>query len=349
MPDEQYYSERGEQGRRWGAILLVAGVVWLVFELTSRGSLFGMGLGFVERSRPIAPQTFTVERVVVSGVNDDIELVGTDGEEVLVEGTIHGFGWNGGSAQSALDQIDVVVEQRGRTLNVEVRRPRTLTAFIGRAPYVELRLALPPGLRIEASTVSGDLALAEVEADGKLSTVSGTIVADQTRGDLTVSTTSGEIELADHSGPLALNSISGDMTASGEIERPRVETVSGDVELAGVSGPAEVSSISGSILIDDARAARLKLESTSGDIEVAGGLLAGEASTITNISGDVTVALDNPRDLRLEVSTISGDLESDLDLRDLVSERRRLAGVVGDGSASLIISTTSGDVSVQEP
>ena len=45
---------------------------------------------------------------------------------------------------------------------------------------------------------------------------------------------------------------------------------------------------------------------------------------------------------------MSGDLESDLQLQGVEQERRRLSGSLGDGEASLTISSTSGDISVSE-
>lgn len=345
MPDEPFY-RRGEQARRWGAMLLLVGVVWLVFALSARGSLFGLGIGFVERSQQIPAQTFAVERVVVNGMNDDVEIVGWGGEGIKVEGTEHGYGWNGDAATAALERLEVVVEQRGDTLTVEVRRPGGINSVIGRSSYAELRISLPEGAQAEASVVSGNLSFGELRSDLTLSTVSGEIAGADSEGSLSINTTSGDVELRDHRGALAVESVSGDIQAEGAIERPQVKTVSGDVSLNGVSGPVALSTISGELEVQDARDAQLTLESTSGDIEF-GGVLGGGASRISNISGDVSLQLEDAADLLLEATTTSGDLSADLPLRDLVQERRRLSGQLGDGAAALSISTTSGDVEVE--
>lgn len=344
--NEAYY-RRGERARRWGAILLVVGVVWLVFELTSRGSLFGFGFGFVERSEAGAPRQFTAAAVQVSGVSDTIELVGWSQETIQVEVTRHGFGWNDGAARQALDRLDVAVEQRGDTVVVEVRR-NGIGRFFGRAPYAELRVMVPAGARYQAALVGGDMTLAGLRGDGQLSTVSGAIHAEDTVGALRVSTTSGDVALVNHAGPLAADSVSGDIAASGAIERPQVSTVSGDVELEGASGLLDLRTISGEIRVRDASDASLRLESTSGGIGFAGAL-GGANSQIGSISGDVRIELAAPDNLRLELSTTSGDLRSDLRLRDLTEGRRSLRGRLGDGSALLTVTTTSGDVEVGAP
>ncbi len=154
-PDEAYY--RGGQVRRWGVLLLLVGVVWLVFELTSRGSLFGLGLGFVQRSADTPAQSFAAARLVVRGAADNIVLERAPAASVTVASTRHGFGWSADAARAALDRLDVQITQSGDTLTVEVRRAGGISGFIGRAPYVDLAIGVPDGLALDVQTVSGDL------------------------------------------------------------------------------------------------------------------------------------------------------------------------------------------------
>jgi hypothetical protein len=346
VPDEPFY-RRGEQARRWGALLVLVGVVWLVFSITVQGPLGGFGFGIVERTVDIPAQSFAVERVVINGLADTIELLPASGDEVRLEGVRHGFGWNGGAADAALEQLEVAVSASGNTLTIEVRRPGFPgPASFGRAPFAELRLAIPAETSVEASLVSGDLTASEVRADLSLTTVSGDVQIEETVGNLRLRSTSGDIEVSEHRGAFDVETVSGDVEAGGELENPRVETVSGDVELEGVSGAAELHSISGNLAVLEARDASLQVESTSGDVVFAGSLAAGASSRISNISGDVEVEVADPADLRLELSTTSGDIDSDLELRDVERERRRLSGVLGDGDSALTVSTTSGDVRV---
>lgn len=347
LPDEPHYREpgRAEQSRRWGSILLVLGVVWLVFTIGSRGSLFDLGM--VERSAALPAQSFTASRVVVTGFNDDIALVGWGEDEIQLEGERFGFGLNGGTAEEALEGVEVVATQSGDTLTIEVRRPSSLGRIIGRGPYADLRISLPAGVAVEARTASGELSAEGLRADLTLATVSGTIETEGTAGSLAVTTTSGDADLTDHRGPLTVSTTSGQIEASGDLADPRVETVSGDVRLDGVRGEVRVSSISGAITVDDARAAALSLESTSGDISVAGALAADSASSISNISGDVRLSLPADAGLQLDASTISGDLSADLDTPDLDEGERRLRARLGDGAAELSIATTSGDVVIE--
>lgn len=340
VPDEPYY-RRGDQARRWGGILLLAGLVWLVFSISSRAAL--PTAGFVERTAPLDAQSFAAERVVVTGVADRVEFVGWNQDEVQVEGVKHAFGWNGSAADDALDQLDVQITSRGDTLVIEVKRP--LGTVIGRAPYAELRVALPAGVSAQASVVSGDLSADEVRGDLNLTTVSGNMSVGDTRGALTLSTTSGDVEVRDHDGAVTAESVSGDVRLEGDLASPSVRTVSGEARLDGASGNVVLSSISGQLSLAGTGLAGLDLESTSGDIEARVDLVEGATGSISNISGDVDLRLPEDARLDLDVTTASGELKSEL--RGIEADRRSMRGALGGGGPSLTVSTTSGDVEVR--
>lgn len=340
LPDEPYY-RRGEQARRWGGVLVLIGLVWLVFALGLRAPLFGVGLA--ERTETAQASAPLASRVVIVGGPDNVEIVGWDAQGVQVDAVKYGFGLTAGAAGDALEQLEVDFRPEGDTLYVEVRRP--LGTVIGRAPYADLRVSLPSGATAEARVVSGDIAASDVAADLTLSTVSGDLRVDDMRGSLTASATSGDLEVSDHSGPVSAETVSGDVRLEGELASPSVKTVSGDASLDGAAGRVELSSISGSLRVEGAALEALNVESTSGDIEARVGLARGAAGSISNISGDVEVRLSGRPDVRIEASTGSGELDAELDGLD--EDGRSLRGTLGDGGAALTISTTSGDIEVR--
>ncbi len=341
VPDEAYY-QRGEQARRWGGILLLIGVVWLVFTLTAHGSFFG--LGFVERSAALPPQSFTATRVVITGANDNVTLVGGTGQRVQVEVIRHGFGWNADKAMHALEQLTVVTTERDATLTIELQRPAF--SWLDRVPYAELHLTLPAGVSAEAQVTSGDLTVATVTGDLRLATVSGRLEAKDTTGSLSANTSSGELTVQRHTGPLRAESVSGAMRLDGASTNPSVKTVSGDVHLTGASGTVTLSSISGNLRLTSAAPTTLNIESTSGDIAADVALVERSTSRISNISGDVRLTLADATNLALDVTTTSGGIQTDLG-RESSKERRSFTATRGGGSTSLTISTTSGDVVVR--
>ena len=344
-PAEPFYRRR-EQARRWGMLLLLIGIVWLVFELTARSSVFGIRISLAERSDTLPPRSFVASAVRINGVNDDIELVPGPGEIITVEATRHAGGWNGNAAAAALQRLEVVTEVQGDTLVIDLRPGNRLTGAFGRAPSVSLRVAVPANTRIEAAVVSGDIAVTGVRGDLSLRTLSGDVRAEGVSGDLRVSSTSGDVRIRDHRGPLAAETTSGKISASGTISGARLSTVSGDIELEGGSDDLTARTISGAIAVRTGARVHLTLDSTSGDIVFEGPLAPNSASVINTISGNVRMGLTDLADLRLEVSTTSGELSSDLPLADHAPERRRLSAVIGPGTANLTITTTSGDVEI---
>ncbi|EFO81510.1 hypothetical protein OSCT_0654 [Oscillochloris trichoides DG-6] len=318
MPDEPFYHRA--QSRRWGGLLLLLGLVWLVFELTSRSAIFAFAL--VEEQVTTPPQSFSVTRVVVRGLDDHVTLSHADGDQVTLTALRHGFGWNSNAARSALQRIDLQVEQQGTTLHVDVQHLGGIPILFGRTPYADVQLAIPTGTSLDVETVSGEVRGEGLRATGSLGTVSGPLVLVDTAGDLGINTTSGDVQIRDAGAGL------------------RIKTVSGDVRITGASGALWVESISGNLDLDAEQAAVLVLDTTSGDIR-ASGVLSGE---INSISGDVTLTLPAASDLNLYVTTTSGEIEYDLPLRDVQQDRRSLRGVLGNGQAQLKVTTTSGDV-----
>ncbi|RRR68181.1 MAG: hypothetical protein EI684_17880 [Candidatus Viridilinea halotolerans] len=348
LPDETYY-RRGEGARRWGSLLLVVGLIWLVFEVMTRGSFLGIGLGFVERSATLPEARYRAERVVVSGLHDRIELVRGSGAEVVLEVTRRGYGWNGASAEHALDGLVPVVTEQDGVLAVEVSRPTTVGAFLGRRPMADLRLRIPEGVAVEAHLTSGDIVVRNVQSDLQLHNISGMISTQGTIGSLTVHNTSGKTEVRDHRGPFAAENMSGTVEAEGRLEAPQVRTVSGSIRLDGANGAVDVRSISGSVELKDARNAQLTLDTTSGTIEAIVALAPAMEHSITTISGGVQLHLLPADDLRLVATTISGDISSNLRFDERNEERRQLSGTIGRGSTQLTVATTSGSIHIDGP
>ncbi|MFN3374399.1 MAG: DUF4097 family beta strand repeat-containing protein, partial [Chloroflexus sp.] len=302
--------ERHTGRRLLGIALILGGLGWLLFELLSRGTIAGIDLNLArsDSAQTIPAQRFTVARVEVSGMNDQVIVNGTTGEEVIVSGSRLGFGWAANAAADAAAQIDVHIEQRGDTLYINVHHQPWVPWSFGRNPYARLELALPPDVTFNISLVSGDVTLRQTAASGTISTMSGDIVADGARGQLTINTTSGDLDLRDYRGLLRVTTVSGDLTATGQLDDVIVQTTGGDVTLRGALGTIQITTVSGDVEIDTAEAVRLAVETTNGTISFAG-RLANEPQRLSTISGDITITLLAPVDVSLSLATVSGRID----------------------------------------
>jgi len=151
--------------------------------------------------------------------------------------------------------------------------------------------------------------LAGIEQDASVSTVSGTLITDGTRGRLSANTVSGEIVVRDHRGDLKLNSVSGELAASGELTLVQANTVSGDLTLDVTSGTSSI--------------------------------------TATTVSGDVTVRLPQGHGVRISAQTAAGRVVVDgQERKDGSFGHTKVEMTTGDGTCFVSSSTVSGHLTV---
>ncbi len=127
-----------------------------------------------------------------------------------------------------------------------------------------------------------------------------------------------------------LASVSGDIQVSGVLGQVHAESVSGDVAVKDVSGLVNASSVSGDV---DAEIRRIE---GVGDMK------------FSSVSGDVHVRAPNDADATVEMSSLSGSLDTNFPIE--IQEKqagpgRSARGTLGTGSSTLRLSTVSGDVS----
>jgi hypothetical protein len=162
-----------------------------------------------------------------------------------------------------------------------------------------------------------------------IETVSGEVEADGLRGDQRYQTTSGDTVLRGVSGRVAIEAVSGDVNivATGTVD-VALRTVSGDIELRAATIEA------------------LSAATTNGDISVAGGFRGAGPFAIETVTGDGRLAAAG--DLRVEMTTLSGDLRSKTDSR-IEGGRGHRSMVIGRGGPLLTFRSMSGDLAVEEP
>ena len=174
--------------------------------------------------------------------------------------------------------------------------------------------------------------------------------------------TSGDLEIPTvKAKTLKLVSTSGDISAAAEAETADAGSTSGDIKLrmAGRTESVSAGSTSGSISVEAEKAGNIRAGSTSGGISIAaeeaGTVTAGstsggiyvslrktEKAEISSTSGSVTAALPEEPGFTAKVHTVSGSVSCDLEAR-----RDGDRYIRGDGSVSVSIGTTSGNVRIQ--
>jgi hypothetical protein len=201
----------------------------------------------------------------------------------------------------------------GHEVRVEV--PRRSGSFLGRDPRLRVSVVAPEGSALSFATASADVTCSGQLGEVRGKTASGDVVVPLAAS-VRVETASGDLRIGDVEGGAELRSASGNV---------RVGTVGGTLDASVVSGDLRVE------------AAPLGGAATavSGDIEL-GSVREGSLS-LRSVSGDVTVGVVAGSRVHVDVSTVSGDLKSEIDLSG--------SGTDGDGPLLDVRgNTVSGDL-----
>jgi DUF4097 and DUF4098 domain-containing protein YvlB len=152
------------------------------------------------------------------------------------------------------------------------------------------------------------------------------VYVDGLNGDQRYRTVSGDMHLRRVHGPIAVDAVSGDVDIIADGPSTIVaRTVSGDLALrAGTLGS-------------------LRAITTSGDLKIAGDFDGEGPFGLETVSG--TAILAPAGDLRIDVSTITGDVRSDVESR-IEGSRGLRSVIIGSGTPTLTFRSTSGDLRV---
>jgi hypothetical protein len=191
---------------------------------------------------------------------------------------------------------DTLVELRsagdGHELVIEV--PKRTGSFFGREPRIRVEVTAP-----HASSLGFATASADVTATGRFTTVRGKTAS----GDVTV-TEAEDVRLESASGDVRVDEVRGEAS---------LKSVSGDVKAGRVGGPLDASVVSGDLRVGSAERGG-SANAVSGDIDL---VAVGEGEVeVRTVSGDVTVGIREGSRVHVDVTTVSGDLRSDLALDD---------------------------------
>jgi DUF4097 and DUF4098 domain-containing protein YvlB len=261
----------------------------------------------MEPQRFTTPNGLTLDMKVSSG---SIEVETADTTETTLE------------IRNERDPADFRIECTelsggGHRLVVEEQRRKAFSFGFSRELQVVVRC--PTGTTVEANSGSADLQVRGRVGALAFRSGSGDLAFDDSDGDVVAKLGSGDVEGRHARANLVAN------TASGDIQ---VQSVEGDLVARTASGDVQVGASGSSVQITTA----------SGDVQV-DRLSRGEA-TLRSVSGDVQVGVARGTKVWLDLSSVSGDTVSELEMGD--------GPGTGEAAAlELRASTVSGDIHVR--
>lgn len=167
------------------------------------------------------------------------------------------------------------------------------------------------------------------------------------RATLVLEAASGDVQADGLLGDQRYRTASGDVVLRAVSGRVAVEVVSGDIDIT-ATGESQVSarSVSGDIALRAAILSTLHLSTTSGDMRIAGRMAGPGPFTIETVSGDALLAPAG--EIRIEMTSLTGDLASELEGKQMSEKGRRSLSIGANGPA-VSFRSMSGDLRVVRP
>lgn len=200
----------------------------------------------------------------------------------------------------------------------------------GGPPEIEYRLTVPVDMALEISTHSGDISV------------------EGTRGAVELSTVEGKVGVTGGSGRIQISSVEGDVTVTKADGRIDISTVDGAVTVSDSRGDLRVSAVDGAISLDNVDAGNVDASTVDGAIDFTGSFTGSGKYSFSSHDGDVTITVPSI-DAAVSVSTYEGEFDSDwpVTVRGSTS-RRRFDFTLGQGSARLELESFDGNVRLRK-
>lgn len=220
------------------------------------------------------------------------------------------------------DDTRIDVDQGGGIVSIRARHrygPSEIT----------WKVTVPAGMALELSSQSGD------------------VTVDGTRGEVNVSTVEGKVAVRGGTGFVTLQSVEGDITLTEASGRITLTTVDGSVTVRGALGELKASAVDGEILLEGIESSSVDASTVDGEIRYFGAIRDGGRYRLTSHDGDVTVTAP-AINASVTVSTFSGDFESDFPVTLSGSTaRKRMSFTLGSGGARLELESFDGTVALR--
>jgi len=178
---------------------------------------------------------------------------------------------------------------------------------------VRYTIAMPPGLRLRASTGNGELSVEKAGNEVEMSTGNGGIHIGQTEGRVIASTGNGDLEVESARGPV------------------RASTGNGRIFVSTSAGPVSANTGNGDIDV------RMQSLSSGGDM------------TFTSGSGAVRITLPSDFNGDVDASTGNGDLRTDFAIKLIGRlDPQHMRGTIGSGGRTIHLQTGNGRLEIRK-
>jgi len=305
---------------------------------------------WADRVEKVIEESFALDSTgsfSLGNVAGDIMVYSWDKEEVKMVAIKSVSSWGIGDPEEFLAKIEIEIVSQPKTLKINTRYPRF--SWI-RNTRVNYQLWIPEATSVRLESVSGTIQIGDHLNRVYTKTVSGKIKLENIRGNVEVKTTSGDVVISNVQGDLAWSSTSGDLDLVNLVGDLDLHTTSGEVSGQEINGDIKANSVSGDLAFLDSQGGLSYLHTVSGKIRAELKVIDKDVSSmsLSTVSGGITLYLPENASFDLDISTVSGEINTGFKvLIDSVS-KRKLQGEVGAGGITIELNTISGDISLRK-
>ncbi len=260
--------------------------------------------------------------VSIRNVNGSITVTGWSRKEVHVKGTM-GPGVERLIFDREEDRTRVEVELPDQNIKHGKQNGKSIEA--------RLEITVPQGSAVRVDGVN-----IEIGVDG-------------VNGELELKSVNGGVSVHGQPEAVEVSTVNGTITVSTDSEKARLEAVNGSIEVTGGKGELEASCVNGHIEVHEGTFEEASCSTVSGDLVWKADLASRGSLSLETHSGSVTLEVPRSISAEFDISTFSGDIVNNVGPKATRSEHgpgHELEFELGSGSASIEISSFSGDVTI---
>ena len=293
-------------------------------------------------------RTFTVApggSLTVDVDGGTINVTGGDTRQVVVHVVLKG-------SDSSLEETDLSAEQHGN--DVVVRGDKRSNSFFGlfnwgNSSGAKVTVTVPQrynvDLKTSGKTSGGNISLADITGDIRMSTSGGGIDLARLHGDTFVRTSGGGIKVVDVTGDVDAQTSGGGMRVEKVKGNVRAHTSSGEVRATNIVGDVDLHSSGGRVLAEGVDGAiRADTSGGSVDVELVG---ANRGIVATTSGGSITVRIPRVTSANVDASTSGGGVSCDLPVTTTETGRSRLVGRINGGGPVIKARTSGGGIGIR--
>ncbi|GIP50182.1 hypothetical protein J53TS2_37730 [Paenibacillus sp. J53TS2] len=315
--------------------------VWnrVSLDLTAAGAEYSAEEGYrVEKPQLDIPIDLDTERIVVDGMNGDIEVRKAEIDHIIVRYTVW-IDQLGTEDARKIAAVTSVEAKEGKTLGLSVK-DKAYGETGRRHPRVNLTLIVPENrfLDLDITTSSGGITLTGVQTmkQAKLQTGNGDLRLWDVIGDVSAKTLNGDVELYRIFGEAQVDTQGGNIKGRGITGKASLSTLVGDITLTEAQDGIQARTKNGNIRLDGVPLG-LHAESLNGKIYITSRLIGGDWDVYSAV-GELRLELPEEGNYELEGSSGYGDIFTEL---PFAVENKEIHGTVGNGDYKLKIDGNS--------